>query len=195
MSYNSFGKRRKPCFLLFYVRFYPEALSEKVRELILRVWSSYGNLSRMLKIRLQRVGRKNIPSFRVVLTESKNGPRSGKSLEILGIYDPVNDVKEIKADRIKYWIGQGVQLSGTVNNFLVDKGVITGEKKSVTSRRKVVKTEEAKGETPKTADVPAEPKETKTEPASVAEAKIETVSPASAPSDTKTEKTEERTVA
>ena len=41
----------------------------------------------MLMIRLQRVGRKNEPVFRVVLTDSKNGPKSGKFLEVLGSYD------------------------------------------------------------------------------------------------------------
>ena len=38
----------------------------------------------MLKVRLQRIGRKNDPSFRVVLTDSKNSTKSGKFLEILG---------------------------------------------------------------------------------------------------------------
>jgi len=41
----------------------------------------------MLMIRLQRVGRKHEPVFRLVLTDSKNGPKSGKFLEILGSYD------------------------------------------------------------------------------------------------------------
>ena len=41
----------------------------------------------MLKIRLQRVGRIHEPKFRLVLTDSKNATRSGKSLEILGNYD------------------------------------------------------------------------------------------------------------
>jgi len=37
----------------------------------------------MLKIRLQRIGRKNEAAFRLVVTDSKNGPQSGKFLEIL----------------------------------------------------------------------------------------------------------------
>ncbi len=41
----------------------------------------------MLTIRLQRVGRKNDPSFRVVVTDSKHGPQSGKFLEVVGAYD------------------------------------------------------------------------------------------------------------
>ena len=41
----------------------------------------------MLIIRLQRTGRKHEPTFRVVLTDSKNGPKSGKYLKNLGWYD------------------------------------------------------------------------------------------------------------
>ena len=49
----------------------------------------------MLKIRLQRVGRKHEPVFRVVLTDSKNGPKSGKYLEMLGTYDTRDSKRQI----------------------------------------------------------------------------------------------------
>ncbi|MFA6158467.1 MAG: 30S ribosomal protein S16 [Candidatus Paceibacterota bacterium] len=82
----------------------------------------------MLKIRLQRVGRVNVPTFRVVLTDSKNSTKSGKFLEILGTYDPVHDVKEVKADRIKHWMSKGAQVSDTLHNFLIHKKLISGKK-------------------------------------------------------------------
>ncbi len=82
----------------------------------------------MLMIRLQRVGRVNIPTFRVVLTDSKNSTKSGKYLEVLGTYDAVNNIKEIKADRVKHWMGHGAKLSDTVHNWLIDKKVIPGKK-------------------------------------------------------------------
>jgi|SRR3989344_8452107 len=86
----------------------------------------------MLKIRMQRVGRKHEPVFRLVLTESKNGPKSGKFLEILGSYDSRRGEKaEFKADRISHWMNHGVKLSPTVHNILVDKGVVVGKKISV----------------------------------------------------------------
>ncbi len=97
----------------------------------------------MLKIRLQRVGRKNITTFRVVLTDSKNGPKSGKFLEILGKYDPVNNVKEIDTDRVKYWLTKGVKLSNTLHNHLISKKVIPGEKINVLPKNLFVKKEEA----------------------------------------------------
>jgi len=74
----------------------------------------------MLKIRLQRVGRKNVPNFRVVLTESQNSTKSGKYLEILGNYDPVHKTKALDGERIKYWISKGAQISPTVNNLMVN---------------------------------------------------------------------------
>jgi small subunit ribosomal protein S16 len=83
----------------------------------------------MLKIRLQRVGRKHIPVFRVLLTDSKNSAKSGKFLEILGSHDPRTDKGTVlKADRIKYWMGQGAQVSDTLHNLLITNKVIEGKK-------------------------------------------------------------------
>lgn len=83
----------------------------------------------MLKIRLQRVGRKHEPVFRVVLTDSKNGPKSGKFIEILGSYDS-RDKNEttLKADRITHWINNGAQVSDTIHNLLITKEIIKGKK-------------------------------------------------------------------
>lgn len=88
----------------------------------------FANMRHMLKIRLQRVGRVNVPTFRVVLTDSKNSTKSGKFLEILGTYDPIHDVKEVKADRIKHWMSVGAQVSDTLHNFLIAKKIIPGKK-------------------------------------------------------------------
>ncbi len=111
----------------------------------------------MLKIRLQRVGRKNIRTFRVVLTDSKNSTKSGKFHEILGTYDLENDKKEISADRVKYWIGKGAKTSDTLHNFLVDKKIISGKKVNALPRRTPIKKEEAKkeGETAAPAAAPS----------------------------------------
>ena len=98
----------------------------------------------MLMIRLQRVGRVNIPTFRVVLTDSKNSTKSGKFLEILGMYDPVNNIKEIKADRVKHWISHGAKLSQTVHNWLLDKKIISGKKINALPKKKPIKKEEKK---------------------------------------------------
>ncbi len=87
--------------------------------------------SHMLKIRLQRVGRKHEPSFRLVLTDSKNSTKSGRFAELLGNYDPRKTGEALKADRIKHWIAQGAGLTGSVNNLLIKKGIIRGKKTHV----------------------------------------------------------------
>jgi small subunit ribosomal protein S16 len=99
----------------------------------------------MLKIRLQRIGRKNEAQFRLVVTDSKNGPQSGKFLEILGSQNPKGDVVAFKNDRILHWIKNGAQVSPTVHNILVKNKVIEGKKKNVLSKKApTVKRKEAK---------------------------------------------------
>jgi len=85
----------------------------------------------MLKIRLQRVGRSKDPSFRLVLTDSRKPPRSGKCLELLGSYDARKGKPQFKTERIKYWITKGAQVSETVNNLLVGAKIIEGKKVKV----------------------------------------------------------------
>lgn len=85
----------------------------------------------MLKIRLQRVGRKHEPSFRLVLTDSKNSSKSGRFAEVLGNYDPRKSLEALKAERIKHWIAMGAGVTGSVNNLLVKKGIIRGKKTHV----------------------------------------------------------------
>jgi small subunit ribosomal protein S16 len=92
----------------------------------------------MLKIRLQRVGRVNVPTFRLVLTDSHNSTKSGKFIEVLGNYDPVNDIKEVKADRVKHWMSHGAQLSDTVHNWLIEKKIIPGKKINALPKKKPI---------------------------------------------------------
>lgn len=90
----------------------------------------------MLKIRLQRIGRKNDPSFRAVLTDSKNSTKSGKFLEIVGTYNPKTKEKSFKAERIQYWVSKGAKLSDTLHNFMVQDKIVAGKKVNVLSKKK-----------------------------------------------------------
>ena len=93
----------------------------------------------MLKIRLQRVGRKHEPSFRLVLTDSKNSTKSGKYLEVLGNYDARRGEKaEFKADKILYWMSKGAQASPTVHNLLISKKIIEGKKVNVLPKKRPI---------------------------------------------------------
>jgi len=89
----------------------------------------------MLMVRLQRVGRKNDPSFRVVVVDSKEAAQSGKAIEVLGSHDARNDRTELKAERIKYWLSVGAQTSQTVNNLLVKNKIIEGKTMDVSSKK------------------------------------------------------------
>lgn len=81
----------------------------------------------MLTIRLSRIGKKNQPAYRVVLTEKTN-PVKGKFIEILGNYNPRLKTKSFDAEKIKYWISKGAQASPTVHNLLVSEKIIEGAK-------------------------------------------------------------------
>jgi small subunit ribosomal protein S16 len=97
----------------------------------------------MLKIRLQRVGRKHEPTFRVVLTDSKNSTKSGRFNEVIGSYDPRHkDMTALDADRIKYWMSKGAQATPTMHNMLISKKIIDGKKINVLPKKTVPKKEE-----------------------------------------------------
>lgn len=84
----------------------------------------------MLKIRLQRVGKKNDAKYRLVIAEQKSKPKSG-ALEILGFYDPKTDQKGFDTERVNYWIAKGAQLSDTAHNLLIKGQIISGKKIAV----------------------------------------------------------------
>ncbi len=81
----------------------------------------------MLTIRLSRVGKKNKPMYRLIISEKARDPY-GRALEILGSYNPHSKTLQVKGERVKYWISKGAGMSPTVNNLLLEKGVIEGEK-------------------------------------------------------------------
>ena len=90
-------------------------------------------------IRLARRGKKNKAFFRVVVSE-KARDMFGKATEIVGFYNPNSTGKEIKldAERIRYWISKGAQVSPTVRNLLIDQGILEGAKviKKIASKKK-----------------------------------------------------------
>ena len=75
----------------------------------------------MLMIRLARFGAKKKPFYRVVVIE-KERARNGRSLEVVGHYNPVATPPQatLQHDRIQYWVSHGAQLSDTVKR-LVEK--------------------------------------------------------------------------
>lgn len=96
----------------------------------------------MLKMRLQRIGRKNDPSYRVVVTDSRNGPKSSKEVEILGSYSAKSNLFQVDGEKAKDWMSKGVQVSPTVHNLLVTNKIIEGEKINVLPKKSPIVDEE-----------------------------------------------------
>jgi small subunit ribosomal protein S16 len=73
----------------------------------------------MLMIRLARFGAKKKPSYRVVVID-KERARDSRSVEVVGLYNPVSQPPIIKLDheRIQYWLKNGAQPSETVGRLL-----------------------------------------------------------------------------
>lgn len=80
----------------------------------------------MVKIRLQRQGRKKDPIYRLVATDSRNR-RDGRFNENLGQYRPSNEAGAkitFNEDRVMYWLGVGAQPSTTVRALLSKEGTL-----------------------------------------------------------------------
>lgn len=86
----------------------------------------------MVRIRLRRMGKKKQPSYRLVIADARS-PRDGKFIEIVGHYNPVRQPKilEVKAERVRYWLGVGAQPSDTVVRLLKQVQVLDTEGKVI----------------------------------------------------------------
>jgi len=100
----------------------------------------------MLMIRLQRVGRINDPSYRLVVVERARAAKAGKYVEKVGSYNPKSKERVLDADRIKYWMSVGAKPTGTVHNMLISAGVMKGKKINVLPKKSAPKPAEAPAE-------------------------------------------------
>lgn len=87
----------------------------------------------MVRIRMQRLGRRHRPFYRINAVDVRTR-RNGKVLENLGHYNPMDpdDSKQIvlKSEKIKEWIGRGAQPSETVMDMLGNAGLLEGDMKT-----------------------------------------------------------------
>jgi small subunit ribosomal protein S16 len=81
----------------------------------------------MLVIRLARIGTKNKPTYRIIISE-KGRDNYGKVLENLGTYNTFTKDLKLEEAKVKAWVSKGAQLSATLNNLFITKGIIKGEK-------------------------------------------------------------------
>ncbi len=80
-----------------------------------------------VRIRLTRCGKKNAPYYRIGVFDSRS-KRDGKSIEIVGTYNPLIEKEEekysIKDERIKYWLGVGAQPTDRVRTILKKQNLL-----------------------------------------------------------------------
>ena len=78
-----------------------------------------------VKIRLNRMGEKKHPFYRIVVADAR-APRDGRFIEILGNYDPTKDpaVVNVKEEKILDWMQKGAQPTDTVRSLLRQQGIL-----------------------------------------------------------------------
>jgi small subunit ribosomal protein S16 len=105
----------------------------------------------MLSIRLKRIGKKNQPSFKVIVTEKKKSAKGGTRIEELGFFNPLTKKTSLKKERILYWLSKGAEPSDTIHNLLIKHKILEGKKIAVHKKSK--KKAEAKSSVP--GEIPA----------------------------------------
>ncbi len=79
----------------------------------------------MVKLRLNRMGAKRQPFYRIVAADSRS-PRDGRFIEILGNYDPTKNPALINVDeeKVMNWLRNGAQPTDTVRSLLSKVGIM-----------------------------------------------------------------------
>jgi len=116
----------------------------------------------MLAIRLQRLGRKAMPVYRLAVQESQRHPSSGRVVAYVGSYNPHTKEVKLDAEKIGYYLKNGAQPTPRVVRLLIaDKIELPGwvvkprtDYKATT--RKPEKLRKNRPEEPKADEQPAE---------------------------------------
>ncbi len=122
----------------------------------------------MLRVRLQRRGKKNYTTYRIVVAD-QHAPIKGRFIADLGYYNPHTDEFKINSEDAKKWIGNGAKPTNTVHNLLITHKIIEGEK-VISWRPKKKKTEEKKEEKSSEKETKEEVKEEKKDSEKIEEA-------------------------
>lgn len=130
----------------------------------------------MLAIRLQRVGRKGYPVYRIAVQEAWRHPSSGRVIAYVGTYNPHTKEANVQAEAAQKYLSTGAQPSPRVVKLLKDAGVkLPGWVKEVKAdkQKSVRNAEKLRKNQPKeepAADEPAEAEEVAEAPAEEAPA-------------------------
>jgi ribosomal protein S16 len=106
----------------------------------------------MLTIRLHRIGKRNQPSFRIVVADKRFSAAAGKFREEVGFVNRVGKEIKIDKEKIVYWMQKGAQPSPAVKNILIDQKIVEGKKTALHCQPKKKEGADA----PKTEAAPAQ---------------------------------------
>lgn len=73
----------------------------------------------MLKIKLYRVGKRDQPSYRIVVSEARSKANAGYYVEAIGHYNPMTNPTTVSLDTKAYkaWLAKGAQPTDTVRRL------------------------------------------------------------------------------
>lgn len=77
----------------------------------------------MLAIRLQRIGRKGYPVYRLAIQEAQRHPSSGRVVAYVGTYNPHDKSVSVNKEKVEFYLGNGAQPSPRVVKLLKDQKV------------------------------------------------------------------------
>lgn len=117
----------------------------------------------MLAIRMQRVGRKGLAQYRMVVQDSRRTPTSGRVISQLGSYDPHSKKVILNKELAQKYLDNGAQPSERVVAIFKSEGVKLPnwvsakavQKKAIKNTDKLRKNQPKEAPTPK--EEPAEP--------------------------------------
>ncbi len=91
----------------------------------------------MLAIKLQRIGKKGQPSYRLVVAERRS-KMAAPPVEDLGSYNPFTKLVQLNQERAAYWLKVGAQPTVTAHNILVKSGTLKALKRKIKMKKVVV---------------------------------------------------------
>ncbi|QQG51217.1 MAG: 30S ribosomal protein S16 [Candidatus Saccharibacteria bacterium] len=116
----------------------------------------------MLAIRLQRIGRKGYPVYRLAVQESQRHPSSGRVVAYVGSYNPHTKEATIQVEAAQKYLDNGAQPSPRIVKLLKDAGVKLPSwvKEAATDKQKTIRNAEKLRKNQPKEEAPAEAEET-----------------------------------
>jgi small subunit ribosomal protein S16 len=96
----------------------------------------------MLAIKLQRIGKKHQPGYRLVVAEKRSKLKAPPA-EDLGSWNPFTKKANLKSDRVFHWIKVGARPTATVHNLLVKEGILNAPKVKIKVKAKAAPAKES----------------------------------------------------